>query len=67
MLYLGRKSCPLGLPLNPEIVEADTLRAAFALRPALPLQLVAQLPIKFDEPAHIASDVDAPGIDSLAD
>lgn len=27
--YLGRKSCPLGLPLDPKIVEAPTLRAAF--------------------------------------
>lgn len=28
-LYLGRKSCPPALPLNPQIVKADTLKAAF--------------------------------------
>lgn len=27
-LYLGRKSCPLALPLAPQIVAADSLRAA---------------------------------------
>lgn len=28
-LYMGRKSCPLGLPLNPVVVEAVTMKAAF--------------------------------------
>lgn len=28
-LYLGRKSCPLSLPLNPKLLEADTLKGAF--------------------------------------
>lgn len=28
-LFLGRKSCPLGLPLNPTLIEADTLLQAF--------------------------------------
>ena len=32
VLYVGRKSAPPGLPLNPEIVEADTFLAAFAAR-----------------------------------
>lgn len=32
VLYVGRKSAPLGLPLNPEVVEADTFMAAFAVR-----------------------------------
>lgn len=27
-LYLGRKSCPLALPLNPLIVQSETLKAA---------------------------------------
>ena len=31
-LYLGRKSAPLGLPLNPSIVETDTFMGAFAGR-----------------------------------
>lgn len=29
-LYLGRKSCPPALPLNPKIIRADTLKAAFS-------------------------------------
>lgn len=28
--YLGRKSCPLGAPLRPRVIEADGLSAAFA-------------------------------------
>ncbi|RVU45718.1 type I-E CRISPR-associated protein Cas5/CasD [Lujinxingia sediminis] len=32
-LYLGRKSCPLALPLNPVIVKASTLVDAFAEYP----------------------------------
>jgi CRISPR system Cascade subunit CasD len=65
VLYLGRKACPLGLPVNPEIIKATTLKAAFALRPALPPQVAPYLPIRLDEPPHIASDDDAPGIDTL--
>lgn len=30
VLYLGRKSCPLGLPLAPALVSAETLSEAFA-------------------------------------
>ncbi len=29
VLYLGRKSCPPGLPLAPQIVQAETLKQAF--------------------------------------
>ena len=29
-LYLGRKACPLALPLQPRVVEAESLQAAFA-------------------------------------
>lgn len=29
VLYLGRKSCPPGVPLYPQIVTADSVRAAF--------------------------------------
>lgn len=36
-LYAGRKSNPLGLPLNPEVLEAATLAGAFARRPPCPL------------------------------
>ena len=28
-LYLGRKSCPVSLPLHPRLIEAQTLKAAF--------------------------------------
>ncbi len=28
VLYLGRKSCPLGLPLQPQVFKADTLKIA---------------------------------------
>jgi len=28
-LYLGRKACPLAAPLNPQIINAKTLKAAF--------------------------------------
>ncbi len=31
-LYLGRKSAPLGLPLRPDIIEADTFMDAFKAR-----------------------------------
>ena len=31
MLYLGRKSCPLAFPLQPEIVEAEDLQSAFEM------------------------------------
>ena len=34
VLYLGRKSAPLGLPLNPRVIEADTLLGAFEERQA---------------------------------
>ena len=32
VLYVGRKSAPLGLPLNPAIVEAPTFMRAFEIR-----------------------------------
>ena len=34
-LYLGRKSCPLAMPLHPQIVNAATLRAALASVPPI--------------------------------
>lgn len=33
MLYLGRKSCPLAMPLQPQVVNAATLREALASVP----------------------------------
>ncbi len=32
-LYLGRKSCPPGLPLNPRIIQAESLKQAFEQYP----------------------------------
>jgi CRISPR system Cascade subunit CasD len=29
-LYLGRKSCPVSVPLNPRLIEAESLRQAFS-------------------------------------
>jgi CRISPR system Cascade subunit CasD len=41
-LYLGRKSCPLSLPLQPQIVRAASLREAFeSLPPASELSSIA--------------------------
>jgi CRISPR system Cascade subunit CasD len=42
-LSLGRKSCPLGLPLAPMIADYPTARAALAARWAAPQQPEAEL------------------------
>lgn len=39
-LYAGRKSNPFGLPLDPQVIEAETLAEAFAQRPPNPLLAV---------------------------
>jgi CRISPR system Cascade subunit CasD len=38
-LYLGRKSCPLSLPLGARVVEADNVLAALAAHPAPVLEI----------------------------
>jgi CRISPR system Cascade subunit CasD len=38
-LYLGRKSCPLALPLGARVVEAENARAALAAHPAPALKI----------------------------
>jgi CRISPR system Cascade subunit CasD len=38
-LYLGRKSCPLALPLGARVVEADNARAALESHPAPALKI----------------------------
>lgn len=62
-LYVGRKAAPLGLPLAPEIVEADTFMAAFdARQPNDEERSVLQfIGIDGVEPGAIAFDHDAPG------
>ncbi len=63
VLYVGRKAAPLGLPLAPEIVEADTFMAALdARRPNDEERSVLQrIGIDGVEPGAIAFDHDAPG------
>lgn len=39
VLYLGRKSCPLSLPVHAQLVDAGTLREAFS-RAAFPVDLL---------------------------
>lgn len=58
VLYLGRKSAPLGLPLRPEVVDADSLPAALSQRP-WPEELTGVAPA---DPVEVAFDLDAPGI-----
>lgn len=41
-LYLGRKSCPLALPLTPKVIRAENLRDAFATRQLSLLALTAK-------------------------
>ncbi len=73
-LYLGRKSAPLGLPLDPEIVETANLMDALALRrPAVAAENGGEGPgaleawalerLRRGLPAgrEIAFDADAPG------
>ena len=62
VLYLGRKSAPLGLPLNPVVVEAATLLEAFDKRQANAeeTRLLAQLRSDPGRPKEIAFDAEAP-------
>lgn len=63
-LYLGRKSAPLGLPLNPAVIEADTFMDAFDKRQpnAEETEILKHLRGRGTAPAMtIAFDHDAPG------
>lgn len=44
-LYLGRKSCPVALPLAPQIVQSDDLRNAFDQATFPDSQLLTALPL----------------------
>ena len=61
-LYLGRKSAPLGLPLNPVIIEADTFREAFEARQPTEEEETVLKHIRTDFTARteIAYDYDVP-------
>ncbi|MEW6489315.1 MAG: type I-E CRISPR-associated protein Cas5/CasD [Thermodesulfobacteriota bacterium] len=45
VLYLGRKSCPLALPLEPQIVGATSIRAAFEAARFANLEELRHLPV----------------------
>ena len=63
VLYMGRKSAPLGLPLNPVIVEADTFMDAFDARQssAGEKEILNGICSNGAESTTIAFDHDAPG------
>lgn len=62
-LYLGRKSAPLGLPLNPEVLEADNFLSAFESRRHNDQERAVLNSIAGEASFHreIAFDHDAPG------
>lgn len=63
VLYVGRKSAPLGLPLNPVVVDADGFLAAFdARKPTAVEQDVLSRGRATDAPSTIACDLDAEGL-----
>ncbi|MCG6116931.1 MAG: type I-E CRISPR-associated protein Cas5/CasD [Aquimonas sp.] len=55
VLYLGRKSCPLAVPLQPQLVEADSLIAAFTAAEFPPIEGLRDA----DQLQRIAFDSDA--------
>lgn len=63
VLYLGRKSAPLGLPLNPVIIEADTFMDAFDARQSSDgeKEILNGIRSTGAESTMIAFDHDAPG------
>lgn len=64
VLYVGRKAAPLGLPLNPALIEADTFMAALDVRQANVEERAVLQRIRVPGTAHgeIACDADAPGV-----
>jgi len=56
-LYLGRKSCPLATPLQPQIVNAATLRDALASVP--PITVLADIISKADTNVFWEGDVES--------
>ena len=62
VLYVGRKSAPLGLPLNPAVVETETFMDAFDARPRNDEELRVLRHARIDgvECGAIACDYDAP-------
>jgi len=60
-LYLGRKSAPLGLPLDPDIIQADTFMDAFAARQRNKEEETVLERMGIAERPEIAFDHDTPG------
>ena len=62
-LYLGRKSAPLGLPLNPAIIEAHTFMDALAARRRSDIEQDVLERIRGGKATEmiVAFDQDAPG------
>lgn len=62
-LFFGRKSAPLGLPLNPSIVEAESFMAAFAARQRTDEEqgVLENIRGGDDSPELYSFDHDAPG------
>ncbi len=63
VLYVGRKSAPLGLPLNPEIIEADSFMDALNIRRPKDEEqrLLRYIRAADATPRTVAFDDDAPG------
>jgi len=61
VLYLGRKSAPLGLPPAPRFVDADSILDAFAARERKDVEKAVLARIAAGDGQVIAYDGDAPG------
>ena len=61
-LYAGRKAAPLGLPLDPTIIEADSFRSAFHIRQPIREGLadMSAMLVKGEGKGELAFDHDAP-------
>lgn len=64
VLYLGRKSAPLGLPLDPQVVEADDVLGALTARRtnAEESALLDRIGREPETLVQLACDGDAPGV-----
>lgn len=61
-LYVGRKSAPLGLPLNPEVVEAASFLEALDARKRTGVETAVLQRVRSTDTTTVACDVDAPGL-----
>ena len=61
-LYLGRRSAPLGLPLNPTVLDAPSFLEAFAMRAATDVEREVLERVGSDETPEIACDHDIEGL-----